>query len=145
MKKYKIMLTVSAAVSIILESLPFGAVCNFATPEKTIRQTFSYFSLTPFGYANFWPLITAVLSCLLLILAIAAVIRPCIRLYRIGGNLSAVTALISIGSWVMFGLSYFSPVGGGITLALVLHTALMALLLRRAKRCHSRIDKADIS
>ena len=47
MKKYKITLLVSVAASIILEALPYGAVCNFATPEETIRQTFSYFSLTP--------------------------------------------------------------------------------------------------
>ena len=134
------------AAAVILALLPYGAVLNFGQPDgEPIRRTFSYFSLIPFGYANFWPLMTAVLSCLLLILAVAAAIRPCARLYRIGGNLSAVAALISIGSWVMFGFSYFSPVGGGITLALVLHTALMALLLRRAKRCHSRIDRADIS
>ena len=62
MKKYKITLLVSVIVSIVLEALPYGAVCNFATPEKTIRQTFSYFSLTPFGYANFGPFITACLT-----------------------------------------------------------------------------------
>lgn len=123
------------AAAVILALLPGGAVLNFGQPDgEPIRETFSYFSLTPFGYANFWPLITALLCCALLILAIAAAVRPGPRLYRMGGNLSAVATLTSIGSWVMFGFDYFTLIGGGITLALILHTALMALLLRRAKR-----------
>ena len=70
MKKYKITLLVSVVAAIIIEALPFGAVCNFATPEKTITQTFSYFSLIPYGYANFGPFLTAVSTCILFIFAI---------------------------------------------------------------------------
>ena len=48
-------------VTLILEILPYGAVCNFANPEgKPWRMTFSYFDLTPFGYANFAPFLTAI-------------------------------------------------------------------------------------
>ena len=104
---------------------------NFGQPDgEPFRETFSYFSLTPFGYANFWPLITAVLSCALLILSVIAAIRPSTRLLRAGGNVSAVAALVSVGSWVMFGFDYFTLIGGGITLALVLHTVLTALCVK---------------
>ena len=59
----KICLVVFSALTIVLELLPCGTVCIFATsPTERVKETFSYFSLTPFGYANFAPLITATLS-----------------------------------------------------------------------------------
>lgn len=60
----KVCLAVLPALTIVLELLPLGAVCIFATsPTERVKETFSYFSLTPFGYANFAPLITATLNC----------------------------------------------------------------------------------
>ena len=54
----KVCLAVLPALTIVLELLPLGAVCIFATsPTERVKETFSYFSLTPFGYANFAPLI----------------------------------------------------------------------------------------
>ena len=59
----KISLVVFPALTIVLEALPMGAVCTFAIfPTERVRETFSYFSLIPFGYANFAPLITAILT-----------------------------------------------------------------------------------
>ena len=40
--------------------------------------------------------------------------------------------MTSIGSWVMFGFDYFTLVGGGITLALVAHTVLMGICLKKS-------------
>lgn len=58
-------------IAIVLELLPWGAVLIFApSPGERLRETASYFSLTPFGYGNFGPLITAILSCLLLAAAL---------------------------------------------------------------------------
>ena len=70
MKKIN-MISVIAIAIIVLEILPYGAVLNFGKPATDgnagfIRKTYSYFSLTPWGYANFGPLLTAVLSCALL-------------------------------------------------------------------------------
>lgn len=51
------------AAAVFLELLPCGVVMIFADgPEKTFRTTASYFDLLPFGYGNFFPLITAVLT-----------------------------------------------------------------------------------
>ena len=59
----KISLVVFPALTIVLEALPMGAVCTFAiSPTERVRETFSYFSLIPFGYANFAPLITAIFT-----------------------------------------------------------------------------------
>ena len=75
MKKSLSIITLASLLAIIiLEALPYGAVLNFAvSPEAGggyVRETFSYFSLTPFGYASFGPLLTAVMSIVLLILFI---------------------------------------------------------------------------
>ena len=53
------------------QALPMGAVCTFAiSPTERVRETFSYFSLIPFGYANFAPLITAILTVVVLLLSL---------------------------------------------------------------------------
>lgn len=132
MKKTRFLPLICPAAVLILELLPWGAVLNFAQPEgEPIRETYSYFSLMPFGYANFWPLITAVLSCALLMLSVWATVRPSARALRIGANLSAVAMMTSIGSWVMFGFDYFTLISGGITLILAVHTVLMGLCLKK--------------
>ena len=67
----KVCLAVLPALTIVLELLPLGAVCIFATsPTERVKATFSYFSLTPFGYANFAPLITATLTVAIFLLSL---------------------------------------------------------------------------
>lgn len=70
----KIRLLILPIITIVLEILPYGAVLVFATsPTDRVRETFSYFSLTPFGYANFAPFITAMLTCVVLLLALISI------------------------------------------------------------------------
>lgn len=105
--------------ALALEIMPYGAVCNFMTPpgEPPLRKTFSYFSLTPFGYANFAPFLVALLSCALLVLIIV---------YMILGNrlrmpvliVSAAATLLSFCP-LLLGISYYSVVGLLISLCLV--------------------------
>lgn len=62
MRKKRIALS-ATTLAFVLELLPYGAVCNFANPDgKPWRRTYSYFDLTPFGYANFAPFLTAELG-----------------------------------------------------------------------------------
>ncbi len=76
MKTKNIIPMIFTLAAIILEILPFGAKLTFALDEgKTQEKLFSYFSLTPYGYANFLPFITAVLTCVLFILALIILIR----------------------------------------------------------------------
>lgn len=74
MKKVtRILLVIFPLAALILELLPNGVVLNFANPEgEPWRHTYSYFSLTPFGYANFGPFLTAILTCVLLALELSA-------------------------------------------------------------------------
>ena len=79
MKKLgKVLTVLLPVVALFLESLPYGAVLIFKDfPDRTIRTTYSYFSPTPWGYANFPPGITALLTCVLLMAAILAAAKLC--------------------------------------------------------------------
>ncbi len=119
MKIKKAGLLLLSASAIILELLPYGAVLNFGNPEgEPWRRTFSYFSLTPFGYANFGPFITALLTCVLLVLSVIFIFKYSKGLNTAIMNISGIAALVSL-SPVLFGISYISAVGVVITVVLL--------------------------
>lgn len=108
--------------AIILELLPNGAVLNFANPEGTpIQNTYSYFSLTPFGYANFGPFLTAVLTCVLLLLAVIYAINNSRGVYSCIKIFSVVAVLTSLMP-LLYGFDYFSVVGVLISVILFAET-----------------------
>lgn len=116
------------AVIIVLEALPYGAVLNFATAPDAggtaVRETFSYFSLTPFGYANFGPLLTAVLSAALPVLF---VIWLCTRKKGLitAAFICSVAALIWSLTPLLYGISYFSVIGAVISVLLAASAVIM--------------------
>mgnify|MGYP006903536268 FL=1 len=69
MKIKKLLLSFLVVMALIFELLPNGVVLRFMNPEgEPWVRTYSYFSLVPYGYANFGPLIAAALTCVLIIL-----------------------------------------------------------------------------
>lgn len=120
----KTLILILTLCTLVLEILPYGAVCNFMTPpgEPPLRLTYSYFSLTPFGYANFAPFIVALLTCALVVLVIA---------YLFAGKrvripmlcVSTAAALLSLAP-LLLGISYYSPVALCISLCLCAVTGL---------------------
>ena len=113
----KISLVVLPAITIALEILPLGAVCIFApSPTERAKETFSYFSPIPFGYANFAPLITAVLTVVILLLSLISLKKDSV--FNALFVLSIITAIISLMP-LMYGLNNYSLVGALITIALV--------------------------
>lgn len=126
MKKKKILLcTILAAL--ILEIMPYGAVCNFANPGgEPHRCTYSYFDLTPYGYANFAPLITAILTCiLLLVVIISFIFKKDLR--KKTAILAGISSVISLCP-MLYGLDYYSVVGAMISLCLIAATVVVSLL-----------------
>ena len=116
-------------ITLILEILPYGAVCIFATsPTETIRETFSYFDLIPFGYANFAPLLTAIITCLVFVLLLIFCIKGNVRMAVIAKNMLYVAIVISLGPLV-YGIEYFSLVAGLITLSLVAELLLVKSMM----------------
>ena len=106
MKKWFALLPV--ALAIVLEALPWGAVLVFMGPEgKDWRSVCSYFSLTPFGYANFGPLIAAVLSCVVLFLVLLALVSGKRKLWGVAKFLCYFALAASLGPLAL-GLRFFS-------------------------------------
>lgn len=123
MKKNKYMLIGIPLIAVILEILPYGAVLNFGTQAEDgtidyIRETFSYFDLTPFGYANFGPFLTAILSCVLLIVGIIYYKTESVKCRSIIKIISIIAALTSILP-LMLGREYYSMIGIIITAAML--------------------------
>lgn len=115
-------------IAIILEILPCGAVLVFApSPTDRIRETFSYFSLTPVGYANFAPFITALLTCIILLLALISIKSEKMR--KAVFWLSLTAAIISLLPLV-FGMDYYSVIGGMITITLAVESVLAKISMK---------------
>lgn len=122
-------------ITLILEISPYGAVCNFALPATDgsigrFRELYSYFDLTPFGYANFAPLLTAIMSCLIFVLLMIFCIKGNVRTAIKAKNLLYVAVVVSLGPLV-FGITYFSLVGGLITLSLVAELLLLQSTIKK--------------
>ena len=118
----KIGLVVLPAITIVLELLPLGAVCIFATsPAERVKETFSYFSLTPFGYANFAPLITAILTVAIFLLSLFALKKSgALKALFVLSIIAAVISLLPL----VYGLNYYTLVGALITVTLVIESIL---------------------
>ena len=118
-RKYICLIVIIAVV--ILELLPYGAVLNFARPPEeggVWRETFSYFSLTPVGYANFAPFLTAVLSVVILLHIVVAIICKSKNLWKGIRVKSAIASVLSLLP-VAYGFESYSGVGFAITILLV--------------------------
>ncbi len=114
---------VPAAV-LLLEIPPLGAVCKFADgPDQPIIKTFSYFSLTPFGYANFFPLITGVLTAILLILGVLSLAKPDKKLL-LARRRVAVAAFITSVLPIVYGPEYLNLFGIMISALLLAQSVL---------------------
>ena len=105
-------------VILVLELLPYGAVLHFGNPEgEPIRETFSYFDLTPYGYANFGPFITAILTCVLLVLSIINLLVETGKIKTIIKIVSLIAFVISLAPLLV---NCYSVLGGAISVLLLL-------------------------
>lgn len=128
--KKRLLYLILPIVTLILEILPYGAVCVFApSPTERIKETFSYFDLTPFGYANFAPLFTGIITCIILLLLGIYCITGKTRLAIMAKNILYVCAVFSLGPLVL-GFHFLSVVGVLITLCLIGEILLLRHLLK---------------
>lgn len=119
--------------ALVLELLPYGAVCNFANPEgEPWRRTYSYFDLTPFGYANFAPFLTAVFTCIAIALLLVYLFVGTRLWAGIAKKFLAVTFALSLCPLVL-GITYYSVVGLLITWCLFAETLWLSVVIKREK------------
>lgn len=115
--------------ALVLESLPCSAVLFFSTgPDTQVRRTFSHFSLIPFGYANFSPLLTGLAT------AAATLLVGIGLLWRGGARVRRAAFLCTVAAFglsmlpeIVFGMAYITQSGIAITLVLLLSGGLQAL------------------
>ena len=132
--KKRLLYLILPIVTLILEILPYGAVCNFARPATDgsighFRRLYSYFDLTPFGYANFAPLITGIITCIILLLVTAYCLTGNQKWAYKAKNILYVCTAFSLGPLVL-GIHFFSVVGGLITTALIAELLLLRTLTK---------------
>lgn len=125
LNKDSVKLVVLPIIIIILELLPYGAVCKFAKQLEdgsitTFKESFSYFSIIPYGYGNFTPFITAILSCVLFLLVVTYILTN--RFARVMMVVSFIAFIVSFVSPLIFGISYFSVLGVVISFLLAIET-----------------------
>lgn len=121
--KKKLIILCTTLIALVLEILPYGAVCNFANPEgEPWRRTYSYFDLTPFGYANFAPFIVVLLTCVLIILIVVSLVGK----KEMKAPILAVSAIATVLSLapLLYGIRFFSVVGALIFVALAITTVI---------------------
>lgn len=133
MKRLRLLVLPLAAL--VLEAMPFSAVMIFAVQGddgaiEYIRRTTSYFSLTPFGYADFGPLLTALLSCLLLALTVWLCVRPGTGIYKAVLTVNALAVITSLLP-LFLGTAFYSFAGAVISVALT--AQLLYLLYSKRK------------
>ena len=116
-RKQPIVIFAILIVILVLELLPYGAVLHFGNPEgEPFRETFSYFDLTPYGYANFGPFITALLTCTLLVMSVVDLFLSNRRLKNALRIVTFVALIASLGPWLV---NCYSIIGGAISILLL--------------------------
>ena len=116
-RKQPIVIFAILIVILVLELLPYGAVLHFGNPDgEPLRETFSYFDLTPYGYANFGPFITAILTCVLLVISI---INLLVDNDKIKTTIKIVSLIALVASLAPLIVNSYSVIGGVISLLLL--------------------------
>ena len=120
----------SVAVAIGLMITPYGAMLRFAYDGGATVKTYSYFSLVPYGYANFSPFIAALLSCASAALSAICIAKNGVKLKNARGGLLSVAAVVSA---IPFVSGYGTVMGAFIMLMLFAAAVLSFFDLRQVK------------
>lgn len=121
-------------IALVLEVLPIGVVMVFATsPTKQTIEVYSYFSLLPVGYANFTPLLTGILTILIILLGAIALFRfdrdASIR--KTIFVCSIISLLFSIVPLFLFGTVGMTVASYAVSCAILLSICLQAVANRK--------------
>lgn len=75
-KVYYLAAIMLQCAALILEILPIGTVMVFAAgPDQRITEIYSYFSMLPLGYANVTPMLTGILTVVIMVLGVISVFK----------------------------------------------------------------------
>lgn len=147
MKKTTVVHAVTVALAVAAMALPIGAVCRFTAPAESgvyheTVETYSYFDLLPYGYANVGPLLTAILSCVLLLaLLLSFVVGEKKGLHIALTALSALAVITSLLPLLMFGIDYYTPTA--LTITYLLSCSVLMSIQRLTGRFFERKEERE--
>lgn len=121
-------------IALVLEVLPIGVVMVFATsPTKQTIEVYSYFSLLPVGYANFTPLLTGILTILIILLGAIALFRfdRAASIRKTIFVCSIISLLFSIVPLFLFGTVGMTVASYAVSCAILLSICLQAVANRQ--------------
>lgn len=129
--KKRLLVLIFPAAALVLELLPKGVMMQFAVPpgEPPIIEYHPYFSLFPFGYGNFAPFLTALVTLAVFVMLAVYCKNGNYNLINLSGGFLCVGVLFSVIPFVLFGIKTLTLVGAFITLSLA--AGLLVLLFTK--------------
>ncbi|MBQ6292975.1 MAG: hypothetical protein IJK77_03760 [Lachnospiraceae bacterium] len=121
-------------VALVLEILPIGAVMVFATsPTERTIEVLSYFSMLPVGYANVFPMITGVLTIVIILLGVIALFKfnNTTKLKKAIFICSIFSLVFSIVPLFLFGTIGMTVASYAVFGAILLSICLQAVAIRQ--------------
>lgn len=136
MKKRNLLLLILPMIAFILELLPGGSILLFGGPDEsgaivTKKVPAAYISKLSLGYANVGPVLTAVLTVVLLLLLVVFCITRRSGMLKGLLCLTAVAVPVSLLPLFMDGLDRFTVIGFLIPLTLAAEFCFMAFHVNR--------------
>ena len=121
-------------IALFLEILPIGSVMVFATsPTERTIEVYSYFSMLPVGYANFTPLLTGILTILIILLGVIALFKfdKATSIRKVMFVCSVVSLMLSIVPLFLFGTVGMTAASYVISCVILLSLCLQAVANRQ--------------
>ena len=137
--KKRLLYLILPIITLVLEILPYGAVLNFMLPSADgttvgqFRELYSYFDMMPFGYANFAPFITALITCVIILMLVIYFATGSTKVAFATRNVLCVCSIISLCP-ILLGIRFFSLVGGMISASLIVEFVLISRLVKLQQR-----------
>lgn len=133
-KKYYWVAIMLQCVALVLEILPIGSVMVFApSPDERVTRIYSYFSLLPVGYANVTPMLTGILTIVIIVMGIIAVFKfdKSSKLRKVAFICSVISFLFSIIPLFLFGMVGMTVASYAVSGAILLSICLQAVANRK--------------
>lgn len=124
----------SQVMALVFEMFPDALMLPFASgPNQWVTKTFSYFSLTPFGYAEFSPILTGVLTIIIIVLSAINLIqaRKALKLQNADFICAIIAFVFSILHLLKYGAAYMSFPSYAISALILISAVVQAVANRR--------------
>ena len=133
-KKYYWVAIMLQCVALVLEILPISSVMVFApSPDERVTRIYSYFSLLPVGYAMVTPMLTGILTIVIIVLGVIAVFKfdKSSKLRKAIFICSVISFLFSIIPLFLFGMVGMTVASYVVSGAILLSICLQGVANRK--------------